>query len=244
MSMQVDPQSRPVTPFNPAPPDTAAVRELLSTMSQTMQALGQTFDTLSEQSTRVATLGPMIDSAHQIHHLRRQMRAQEKKQDQRINSVKNLLKNILKEQVADSLRTQIQDQISIEVKYQVAEQVKKQLKEQLPADLKEQAEESSAQLMQVRSSLMNSEARRRNAALRASNLDDPLLVIVKPDGTESDLFPTDLRTLFSYDDETARDLVRDFGLPESDTREKNLNKFMAHAGIQFHLLPIPVASDL
>jgi hypothetical protein len=46
---------------------------------------------------------------------------------------------------------------------------------------------------------LSSEARRANAMLRASNLDDPLAVIFTPDGDESPLFPRDLRTLFNYD---------------------------------------------
>jgi len=44
-----------------------------------------------------------------------------------------------------------------------------------------------------------SEARRANAVLRASNLDDTLTAVVKMDGTKSELFPDTLRTLFGYD---------------------------------------------
>lgn len=45
------------------------------------------------------------------------------------------------------------------------------------------------------------EARRQNSNLRPSpsNLADSLAVVVKPDGSQSALYPTDLRSLFSYD---------------------------------------------
>lgn len=94
--------------------------------------------------------------------------------------------------------------------------------------------------------------------IRASNLDDPLALIVTPDGDESPLFPRDLRTLFGYDrepafciphlqvsnvlfkDEKTKKLLHDFGLQESGTRERDINKFMAHLGIQFHLIPVPL----
>jgi len=228
------------TSISNAPPDTAAVRELLAMMSSTLSTLGQTFDSLTTQSAKVATLGPQLDSAHQIHQLRRQMRAQEKKQDVRINEVKAMVKEALKEQVADLLKPQISNEVTDEIKVQVAQQVKAHLGEVLPTTLEEQAAESNQQLKDVRASLINSESRRSNAILRASNLDDQLAIILKPNGEESEHFPHDLKTLFSYDNDRAKALVKDFGLAASDSREKNLNKFMAHAGIQFHLIPVPL----
>lgn len=224
-------------------PDTAAVRELLTMMSATLATLGKTFDTLTEQSTRVATLGPQLDSAHQIHQLRRQMRAQEKKQDIRINEVKTMVKDELKVQVAELLRSQISEAVRDEIKKQVADEVQEQLKQRIPVPIEEQAAESTQQLKDVRTSLINSESRRANAILRASNLDDQLAVILKSTGEPSKYFPSDLKTLFGYDNETAKKLVQDYDLPASESREKNLNKFMAHAGVQFHLIPVPILAD-
>jgi hypothetical protein len=48
------------------PPDLAEVEELLTTMKQTLGALGHTFDTLGEQTARIAKLGPAMDTAHQV----------------------------------------------------------------------------------------------------------------------------------------------------------------------------------
>jgi len=127
-----------------------------------------------------------------------------------------------------------------EIKTQTHEQVKNQLKERMPVALEDQATESSQQLHDVRAALTNAESRRANAILRASNLDDHLAVILKSNGEPSSLFPQDLKTLFSYDDEKAKQLVESYGLQASESREKNLNKFMAHAGIQFHLIPVPM----
>jgi hypothetical protein len=45
----------------------------------------------------------------------------------------------------------------------------------------------------------HSEARRSNATLRSTNLDDPLAPVVKANGEESALAPQTLRQLFSYD---------------------------------------------
>jgi hypothetical protein len=72
----------PRTPFTPGTPypigNASAVNELLALMKLNLNTLGATFDTLGEQSAKVATLGPAMDTAHQIHQLRRQMRTQEK----------------------------------------------------------------------------------------------------------------------------------------------------------------------
>ncbi|CUA69236.1 hypothetical protein RSOLAG22IIIB_08360 [Rhizoctonia solani] len=87
------------------------------------------------------------------------------------------------------------------------------------------------------------EARRSNATLRSTNLDDPLAPVVKANGEESALAPQTLRQLFSYDSAQARALVRDYALREHDVRERNLNRFMAHIGVQFNLIPIPVMVD-
>lgn len=66
----------PGTPFPTA--NTQAVNDLLILMKSNLNTLGATFDSLGEQSAKVASLGPALDTAHQIHQLRRQMRNQEK----------------------------------------------------------------------------------------------------------------------------------------------------------------------
>lgn len=44
-----------------------------------------------------------------------------------------------------------------------------------------------------------SEARRKNSSLCADDMDDALAVVLKPDGTKSDLYPHNLNSLFVYD---------------------------------------------
>jgi len=75
-----------------------------------------------------------------------------------------------------------------------------------------------------------------------------LAPILKADGTRSELFPADLRTLLSYDRELpfysfgyandrashpvelVKALVRDYELVEDVTVEMNLNRFMKYIG--------------
>lgn len=94
---------------------------------------------------------------------------------------------------------------------------------------------------------MCSEARRANSNLRTDNLTDQLAVVLKPDGTRSDVYPHNLHSLFAYSgayastkfsrmlteqraDEMLEVLLKDHELAVNEVREKNLNRFMAHIG--------------
>lgn len=50
----------------PYGPDLQAVNELLGTMKLTLSTLGVTFDTLSDQTVKLAALGPAISAIHQV----------------------------------------------------------------------------------------------------------------------------------------------------------------------------------
>ncbi|CAE7131946.1 unnamed protein product [Rhizoctonia solani] len=244
-------------------PDQTSINNLVNGFTATLEQLDSNLKALSLHAKEVDALGPPPDSAAQIHKLRLQLRAQDKKQEARIADIKHIVKDVLKEQIAEHMRPQIQEQIRLELSRQIHEAVQEQITEHLPVSLQDQAEESKRQLIEVRNSLLNrpdpisdsvlsifkfifslySEARRSNASLRSTNLDDPLAPVVKANGEESALAPQTLRQLFSYDSAQARALVRDYALREHDVRERNLNRFMAHIGVQFNLIPIPVMVD-
>ncbi|KAL5638186.1 hypothetical protein ACGC1H_005027 [Rhizoctonia solani] len=224
-------------------PDQTSINNLVNGFTATLEQLDSNLKALALHAKEVDALGPPPDSAAQIHKLRLQLRAQDKKQEARIADIKHIVKDVLKEQIAEHMRPQIQEQIRLELTRQVREAVQEQITEHLPVSLQDQADESKRQLIEVRNSLLNSEARRSNATLRSTNLDDTLAPVVKANGEESALSPQTLRQLFSYDSAQARALVRDYGLREHDVRERNLNRFMAHIGVQFNLIPIPVMVD-
>lgn len=230
----------PRTPGTPYPvQNTAAVNELLMLMKTNLNTLGATFDSLGEQSAKVATLGPAMDTAHQVHQLRRQMRNQEKHQDSRITDIRTLVRDQLKVQIAEHMREQIDEQIKAEIALQVKGEVTNQIETHLPIPLAIQAAESQEQLAEVRVSLQNSEARRHNGHLGRTNLDEPIAPLMLPDGNPSANFPATLRALFSFEPDTIRGLVKEYGLQEHAIREGNVNRFMAFIGVTFQLiLPI------
>ncbi|OBZ69690.1 hypothetical protein A0H81_10460 [Grifola frondosa] len=227
-----------------AEPDIAAFRDVVGAMKVTLTTLRPTFKTLNEQSAKMSTVGPTMDQASvHMRTLQNQIRAQEKKQDLRVQEVKDTIKNDIKKTVAEQKKAQIQESIRKEIAKQVKEQMDAQILEHMPMPLKQQAEESKQQLVEVKRALMNSEARRANSVLCASNLDDPLAVL-KPDGTKSRLYPSDLRSLFSYESKSIQALLKDYELVQHELREKNLNRFMTHIGISFQMVLMPAPTKM
>ncbi|RPD78469.1 hypothetical protein L226DRAFT_457423 [Lentinus tigrinus ALCF2SS1-7] len=224
--------------------DMKAVYELLSSMNITYGTMFS-FRTLNEQSAQVCKLGPTMDTAkEELVVLRREIKAHDTLQEERVADVRKMIKVEIKELAGKALREQIHEQIKLEVAKQVKEQMEAQIHEHLPVPLAQQAEESRHQIVEVTHALENSEARRKNANLRPSpsNLSDALEVVLKPDGTKSKLYPANLRSLFAYDNTRARELLKDFGLHDHGVLEKNLNRFMAHIGIRFELVPVSANS--
>jgi len=198
---------------------------------------------LGEQTAKVAALGPAMDSAHQIKHLRRQLKAQDQKQEERINQLKTLLLDVLKDQIVEQLREELTNNVKDQIAQQVKEQVNAQLTDQITLALKVQAREHRKQIGEVRRSLTNSEARRANTLLRSNNLSDSIHPLLRPNGEVSPIFPKNLAATFAMDGGNARELCHEYGLPESESREANINKFMHHIGVAFQLIASPTSPE-
>ncbi|KAF8583814.1 hypothetical protein K439DRAFT_1347694 [Ramaria rubella] len=216
-------------------PDLSDVEELLTTMKQTLGTLGATFDTLGEQTARIATLGPAMDAAHQVHRLRKQLQSQDRRHEERIGEIKVLLRDVLKDQIIAHLSTHVHEMIREGVARIVRERVANELLAQIPTHLKEQVYEHKRQIQHVKQSLFNSEARRANALLRSNHLSEPLHPLLRPNGEISSIFPKDLATLFGQNSSSAKQLAADYELTVSEgepsSRERNLNRFMQHIGV-------------
>ncbi|CAE6508001.1 unnamed protein product [Rhizoctonia solani] len=80
-----------------------------------------------------------------------------------------------------------------------------------------------------------------NATLRnhGSAIREPLHPLLMTNGNMSDLWPADLAQLFGYSNDTAKRLLDDYELTyaSDDPTERMLNKFMAHIGVGFQMVP-------
>jgi hypothetical protein len=97
-----------------------------------------------------------------------------------------------------------------------------------------------------------SESRISNSNVDILNLDEALATVLTSEGTRSDYFPADLRSLLSYDsmceasrlplrglltiddvDDATKKLVKDYGLVEAEESEMNIKRFLVHIGEQW-----------
>ncbi|KAF8584311.1 hypothetical protein K439DRAFT_1567723 [Ramaria rubella] len=219
-------------------PEVEAVQEILMTMKGALSALGMTFDSLGEQTSKVAALGPALENAQQINTLRKHIQLQDRRQEEKIDEIKVLLKDVLQNDIVEHLRGKVAEHISDQIDEQVRAQVEQQLlTNHIPVTLQDQVADHRRQLDDVKRALHNSESRRANALLRSNHLADPLHTLLMTDGQVSALFPKDLTALFGLDGPTSRQLVVDYGLPDlGDSREKNLNRFMQFCGVAYQMV--------
>jgi len=223
-------------------PDLVNLHELVTTMKGTLDHLGGVFDSLGEQTARVASLGPALHATHQIRQLKKQMVVQDRRQEERIQEIKTLLRDVLKEQIAEHLRVHVTRIIREQVQAKVKEQVAAQLSAQFPEALRIQVTQHKDQLQNVKRGLWDANARRHNSQFKSHQLAEPLQPLLMPDGNPSEKFPKTLGEMFAVDAATAKQLAIDYALPVSEgpnEREDNLNVFMHHIGTAFHMLPPP-----
>ncbi|KAJ7125053.1 hypothetical protein C8R44DRAFT_130262 [Mycena epipterygia] len=254
-------------------PELLAVGELVAAMKRVVGVLGTTFDSLGEQTERVASLAPALKASAQIKNLRSEITHRVCEQEMLVVEMKQLLEEAVKQKLSEELKAHIHDTVEREV----VDRVKRQLNAQIPENLRQQIKSHKRQILEVQRSLHNSEARHHNSALGPTELTEELRPLLLPlpsaeqspstakpwsvlstpasissSGNDaaamaSPLFPRDLKTLFALRSEEAQTLVKEYGLGEQptpitpivaegatnepDSRERNLNKFMAHIGV-------------
>ncbi|GLB37762.1 putative D-isomer specific 2-hydroxyacid dehydrogenase family protein [Lyophyllum shimeji] len=207
--------------------------KLANVMQHTLGELDTTLNTFNQQASIFdAGINLQVDRTAEIEELRKRLSDHAKVQSQFIRGAKRTIREDFKRTVSDRLRSDISAQIRREVAFQVKEQVDLQIRDHIPVPLEQQAIDNKRQISEIKVALANSEARAKNSHLQVTNLDEPLVPILKPDGSRSKLFPADLRSLFSYDLDMAKALVIDFDLEEDDSLQVNHDRFMRHIGIE------------
>ncbi|KAJ3715943.1 hypothetical protein DFJ43DRAFT_836890 [Lentinula guzmanii] len=153
----------------------------------------------------------------------------------KIDEIKSRIRETYPNQVAQQLSPEIQDQIKAEVQACTKDEVKIQFEKLMPISLRQQLDEINGQLSTVKNAFSNSEARSSNSSIDivdAVTRKDKLKPVLKPDGTKSSFWPLDLISLFAYDPETVKKLLKDYELPIDKAHDTNLNSFLGYIGIK------------
>jgi len=223
-------------------PDLSELKAVVNSMKDTIITLAGNLDSLGGQTARVAALKPEIDTAHKIKHIRQKLKSHEIKQDQKMEALKYQLEGALKDKIAEEIRLELGKTIAGEVEKQVRDEVTRQMAIHIPILMEKQNKEHRRQIIEIRKNLHNSEARRANSLLKSNNLFDPLHPLLRPNGEKCSIFPKTLASVFSSGPEVSKLLCTEFSLPETDSKESNLNRFLHHIGVGFQMVATPMSS--
>jgi len=220
------------------PPEVAAANEILLTMKTALGSLGTTFDSMGAQTAQMAMLGSELEIAQLLNSLRTQMKEQDQRQEEGIAEIQELLKDLMEVQIMRHLQLQVEAELETHIDEMVKEQVAHNLDKYIPKALQNELAERKQALNNVQLALHNSESRRANAELRSSDTDSDLHPIYRPNGEISALFPKNLMNLFTLDAAACKQLLIDYEQSDiSDSRERNLNRFIQFCGVSYQVVP-------
>ncbi|KAG6889925.1 hypothetical protein C0992_003520 [Termitomyces sp. T32_za158] len=172
-------------------------------------------ENFNEQSASafIPVVNTNMDRTSEMQDLQTRLYEHWKAQNCMISEARKVITEDFKIDLQNRLRKDISERVKSEIALQVREQVNEQIEEYIPVPLRQQMLDNRNKISDIKISL---EARARNSTLKATNLDEPLMPLYKPDGSKSHLYPADLRSLFAYDLDIAKELVNDFGI-EADS---------------------------
>ncbi|KIK69049.1 hypothetical protein GYMLUDRAFT_91451 [Collybiopsis luxurians FD-317 M1] len=156
-----------------------------------------------------------------------------------VDGIKARIRENYPKQIKADLSPEIRKSIESEVHAIAQKEIDKQFKALMPDTLQKQLEQTNEQLSLAKAAYINSESRRTNSNIDimvAACMNDELKPVLKADGKQSSLWPADLNSLFAYDSESIKKLLKDYDLPVDKVQETNINLFLSHIGIKQQLI--------
>lgn len=218
------------------PDQEARTRELFANTKVSLDALSAAFESLHGQTLHLAAVNGAAGSK-EIVGFRSQIAEQERRHQEGVNEIQGIINDLLEQQFVGQTREEVEQEISGHINEMVKDAVGECLQAHVPNGLQAEMEDNKKELERARIALHNSESRRMNNKLRAEDPSQPLETLLMPNGSVSSQFPKDLECIFSLDAKTCETLAREYDIPDiSDSRDKNLNKFMQFCGVRYQLL--------
>ncbi|KAK0213064.1 hypothetical protein DFS33DRAFT_1269709 [Desarmillaria ectypa] len=225
------------------PPDIEAVALLMRNLKEMNQQLKGMYESIETHTERAATLGPVIKAGSDIATLKSRLEKQIAEHDAELLSVRKQLETQVKERLEGRLSQYVTEEIRASVAQKIENKVRQELEKQIPQDLRDQTNKHMRQMVEIKTHLYNSEARRINAA---STRKEKLRPLIPSNGrtSPSSLFPNNIDACLAMSGKDVKQLLKDYELdkaspvsPGGISREENLNKFLDHIGAPYHVLP-------
>ncbi|KAI0715855.1 hypothetical protein C8Q72DRAFT_891686 [Fomitopsis betulina] len=239
-----------------SPVEQQAVDDLLSTMKQTLSTLGNTFEALGKQTVTVASISPRVAAARELQRTGEQLRERQRRQEARLDALKQALVTNVKDQREIWLDKKADELVAEIVSKEVPSRVNQQLTTLVSGDIKQQLIDYKRRILEVKVDLHNSEARRKNdLILGLTPASQPLTPLLPPlPAGKTDLpkppalFPKTVGSLFQLDAPKLSMLLKEYGIteivaasppsPGGTAREENLNRFMSFIGVGLFIPPL------
>ncbi|KAK0455438.1 uncharacterized protein EV420DRAFT_1553625 [Desarmillaria tabescens] len=227
-------------------PDIEAVALLMRKLKEMNQQMKGMYESIETHTERAATLGPVIKAGEEIAMLKSNLEKQIIEHDAELTSVRKELDTRVKERLESRLRQYVTDEIRASVARKIENKVRQELEKQIPQDLRKQTNEHTRQMMEIKTHLHNSDARRINATLTRK---EKLRPLIPSNGSTSPspLFPNNIDACLAMSAKDVKQLVKDYELDKASpvspagtsSKAENVNKFLDYIGAPYHVLLIP-----
>ncbi|KAF7982244.1 hypothetical protein HWV62_29464 [Athelia sp. TMB] len=181
---QKSPQRPPSPPLTASPSGDETIQNHMdnykTSVQNTLSTLGVTFTVLGEQAAKYSDLGPAIDAAQKLAAFSKDLNAQYDRQDEALRAMKDRLSAMYKGELARNINVRMEQRVQEKIAERVQEKVREQLTKQVPASLRQEITSHKRQVLQIQTTLHNSEARRHNALLHIQDGSEPLRPLRRP----------------------------------------------------------------
>ncbi|KDR75746.1 hypothetical protein GALMADRAFT_226392 [Galerina marginata CBS 339.88] len=143
--------------------DILAIANVFATMKTALVSMTSAFDRLGTQTEKMMSLSLDIKAAEQLRQVQSTLEQQIIRHKAEIQTLRSSLQAKIKEAVEEKIRAQMYDIVKSSIQQEVEEKVREQLSVQIPEDLRQQVISHKRQILEVKTTLHNSEARRYNA---------------------------------------------------------------------------------
>jgi len=159
--------------------DIVALADMFVTMKKALLSMTGSLEQLGNQSERMVSFALDVKAADQLKRLRFALDEQIEKQKEEVEGIRLALESKIKLEVEGRIRDQLRETVNVFVRERVQEKVQEELAKQIPDGLRQQVMDHQRQILEVKTTLHNSEARRYNS-LTITGKNAPIRPLLRP----------------------------------------------------------------
>ncbi|KAJ4483615.1 hypothetical protein J3R30DRAFT_1809066 [Lentinula aciculospora] len=216
-------------------PESQALAKMFGQTQQIIQAIHGTYDILEKLTKFFAKAGPAIRAADKLEELRRKLQGQQKEYEAQLE----LLEEKLSKQLQEAIKRDLRDKALELVKKRIQEEIANSVNKEIPAELHNQTARHESQMLEVGTSVYNSEARAQNTGICTATDNLHPLWLSSANKAHSG-FPATVRVLADKSNEDIETLLRAYNIVlPATTREDKINYFLNFIGVNLRVIPTP-----